>query len=65
MAICRKCYFEEKGMMAGQAFTEFTCALCGKTDVWPNTNTPKFCHECSVKLNMCQRCGGDLGDDPK
>ena len=50
-------------MLAGQGFTEFTCALCGKPDIWSNTNTPKFCSECSERLNMCQRCGADLGED--
>lgn len=60
MAVCEKCKFEEKGIMSGQGFTEFVCALCGKKDVWHNTNTPRFCHECSVKLNMCQRCGDKL-----
>ena len=60
MALCKKCKFEEKGMMAGQAFTEFTCALCGRISVWGNTNTPKFCYECSKKFNMCQRCGDEL-----
>lgn len=63
MAICKKCYWEQKGMFAGQGFTEFTCALCGKPDVWHNTNTPKFCSECSERLNMCQRCGADLRED--
>lgn len=57
MAICKKCYWEEKGMFSGQGFTDFTCALCGREDTWANTNTPKFCHECSKRLNLCQRCG--------
>ena len=44
-------------MFSGQGFTDFTCALCGREDTWANTNTPKFCHECSKRLNLCQRCG--------
>ena len=60
MAVCKKCYFEEKGMFSGQGFTDFKCVLCGKIDTWHNTNTPKFCNECSEKLNMCQRCGDKL-----
>ena len=60
MAVCKKCLFEEKGMLSGQWSTDVICKLCGKTDTWHNTNTPKFCHECSTKLNMCQRCGADL-----
>ena len=54
---------KEKGMLAGQGFREFTCVLCGKHDVWSNTNVPKFCYSCSKKLNMCQRCGADLGEE--
>ena len=61
--LCKKCLFEEKGMLAGQAFTEFTCALCDKHDVWGNTNVPKFCYSCSKKLNMCQRCGAPLENE--
>ena len=63
MAICKKCYWEQKGMLSGQGFTDFICALCGKRDTWGNTDVPKFCHECSEKLNMCQRCGADLGNE--
>lgn len=63
MAICKKCLFEEKGMLSGQGFTDFKCALCDRIDTWHNTNTPKFCHECSVKLNMCQRCGAPLNEE--
>ena len=62
MAICKKCREEERGMMAGQGFRDFTCQLCGKTDTWCNTNTPKFCSECSEKLDMCQRCGGPVNE---
>ena len=57
MTVCKKCLFKEKGMMSGQGFTDFKCDICGKIDTWHNTNTPKFCHECSTKLNVCQRCG--------
>jgi uncharacterized protein YlaI len=63
LAVCKKCLFEEKGMLSGQGFTDFKCALCGRIDTWHNTNTPKFCHECSVKLNMCQRCGDSLEEE--
>lgn len=65
MAICKICYWKEKGVLSGQGFTDFTCALCGREDVWANTNVPKFCSECSQKLNMCQRCGGELTEEDK
>lgn len=57
MTVCKKCEFEQKGMMAGQAFREFTCTICGSTGIWYNTNVPKICGKCSEKLNICQRCG--------
>ena len=63
MAICKKCYWEEKGMLSGQGFTDFVCQICDKTDTWANTNVPRFCHECSKKLNICQRCGGKLNEE--
>ena len=63
MVICKKCKDKERGMLAGQGFRTFTCQLCGQEDEWPNTNVPKFCHECSVKLDMCQRCGGSLNEE--
>ena len=65
MAICTKCYWKEKGQLSGQGFTTFTCALCGKEEEHHNTNVPKFCHECSKRLNMCQRCGEELTEEDK
>lgn len=58
--LCIKCLMEEKGLLAGQGFTEYTCTLCGKRDVWGNTNVPRICYNCSKKLNICQRCGEPL-----
>lgn len=63
MTICKKCEFKEKGMLSGQGFRDFTCVLCGKTDTWCNTNVPRFCYECSKKLNICQRCGEILEEE--
>lgn len=57
MGICKKCKMEEKGVMSGQGFREFTCEKCGKKEIWHNTNTPKLCSTCSTIHNMCQRCG--------
>ena len=63
MAVCKKCEEKEREMVSGQGFRDFTCQLCGRVDTWYNTNIPKFCHECSDKLNMCQRCGADLDEE--
>lgn len=55
---CMKCRMD-KGF-AGQGFTKFTCEKCGKEDWHHNTNTPRFCNECSKKYNICERCGSKL-----
>lgn len=39
-----------KAGLAGQAFTDFTCKLCGETDTWANTATPKICYKCAIHL---------------
>lgn len=65
MTLCIKCKMLEKTMAAGDGFREFTCALCGKHDIWHNTNIPKFCYSCSKKLNICQRCGKILDEEKK
>lgn len=36
-----------KSSIAGQAFT---CKLCGETDTWANTSTPKICFKCAVEF---------------
>ena len=63
MTICKKCREESKGVFAGQGFRDFICQLCGNTDTWCNTDVPKFCYDCSNKLNMCQRCGGPVWEE--
>lgn len=65
MAVCKKCRDIHDRCASGQAFREFTCAICGNVDIWHNTDTPKFCEECSRKLNICQRCGATLSDEEK
>ena len=59
---CKKCLMEGKGIVAGQAFTEFTCVKCGRIDRWHNTHTPKICDACSKRFNICQRCGKKLDE---
>lgn len=65
MPICKKCYWEQKGMLSGQGFTKFTCAICGKEYEYCNTNVPKICYDCSRKLNICERCLEKLDKDEK
>ena len=58
---CIACYyFVTSFSWAGQAFTEYKCQLCDKESMYHNTNTPKYCEECSKDNNMCVRCGSEL-----
>ena len=65
MAECKKCYWAQKGMMSGQAFRPFTCEICGRIEMHANTNVPRICAECSRRLNICERCLGDLDEGTK
>ena len=53
---CRACYYLLGGM-AGQAFTEFTCATCGGKDMHENTAVPLHCKTCATEKNICRCCG--------
>lgn len=55
---CKDCFYL-RGGVAGQAFTDYNCAACGKESSWPNTHVPQLCDECSDKHDLCQYCIGD------
>ena len=61
--ICNKCLMDK--YIAGQAFTEWFCVECGKNDMHHNTHVPKYCKECSEKLNVCEMCGEILNEKSK
>ncbi len=58
--LCRYCFYVRRGDIAGQAFTNYTCQLCGTEERWANTNVPKVCKPCSFTKNVCVRCRGDI-----
>jgi len=58
--ICANCKIKYARLAAGQAFTYYKCALCGKRDLWANTSTPSLCYDCAEKKHLCIRCGGKL-----
>lgn len=60
---CLYCYYAEKGGIAGQAFTAYHCAHCGKEHHHSNTSTPKYCNECASTHQTCVRCGAGLEQD--
>ena len=57
---CVNCLIENKGLIGGQAFTEFKCQKCGQLSYHHNTNVPKYCYNCSSTEYICERCGKDL-----
>ena len=65
MTTCEKCKEASRGTFVGQGFTDYTCIICGKEETWHNTDVPKFCRECSDRLNICQKCGASLDEEKK
>lgn len=58
---CRYCFYHTGGRLSGQAFTAWTCAVCGKEQPpWPNTGHPLVCTKCAKEHTLCVRCGGDF-----
>lgn len=43
--------------VAGQAFTPWSCKICGYHDVHSNTATPTICSECAQITSRCSKCG--------
>ena len=61
---CKKCIEESMyGVFAGQAFTSFSCPICGETLHYPNTNVPRVCSKCSKQYHICQDCGQVIIDN--
>lgn len=51
---CKACYYQIR--INGQAFTQYTCQMCGKEDMHNNTGVPKICDNCADKNVLCARC---------
>lgn len=64
MKLCKKCR-DFGHLIAGQAFTHYTCDRCGERHNWHNIDTPKICRVCSDTFNVCMRCQGRMfgGDE--
>lgn len=50
-----------KNIIAGQAFTKYTCQECDQEFMHHHTAVPKVCKECSEEYNLCERCGKYIG----
>lgn len=57
---CPVCYYLDRGALAGQAFTEYTCRSCGQKLMHPNTNVDALCIVCAKRHLLCVHCGSDL-----
>lgn len=43
--------------VAGEAFTKWTCKICGCSEMNPNTAVPALCIECADLTTRCAKCG--------
>jgi hypothetical protein len=57
---CAHCYYMQGHRLAGQAFTEWTCRLCGQVDTCQNTAHPVVCETCADAYGLCVDCGADV-----
>jgi hypothetical protein len=60
---CRACHYRRR--VAGQAFTAWSCGICGIEKLHHNTAVPRVCLDCAKKHSLCTRCGADLELRPK
>ncbi len=56
---CPYCYYIYS-RIAGQAFTDWSCGICGKQDTHCNTATPRYCSNCADEHRLCVACGGTV-----
>lgn len=57
---CTYCFYFNGSYLVGQAFTEWECGVCSKSEIYPNTGVPKVCKECADIHSLCVRCGADI-----
>ena len=55
---CPVCFYVDV-VVAGQAFTAYTCQRCGKNGMHHDTHVPLLCSECADAIHACVQCGGD------
>lgn len=54
--ICSDCS-NRKGLIAGAAFTRWTCRECKTSGMHHNTAVPVVCDSCSKEKKLCTKCG--------
>lgn len=59
---CPPCFYVPR--MAGRAFTDYSCVLCGCDHQHNNTAVPRLCSSCAAANGLCVSCCADLnGED--
>lgn len=41
---------DSRSGIGGSAFTKFTCAFCGREELWSNTAVPRICRGCATDM---------------
>jgi hypothetical protein len=54
--LCEDCFLNQGGM-AGQAITQWDCAICNGQHVAGSTATPRVCKGCAITHGLCEDCG--------
>jgi len=57
---CSACEYLHRYRLAGQAFTDWKCQICGDEHSHHNTAVPRLCLRCAKNYRLCAECGGDL-----
>lgn len=57
---CRSCHYLNRDRVAGQAFTQKPCNVCGRVVLYATTYTGYACHACTQLYAICGQCGGDM-----
>jgi len=58
---CAACEYLKRYRLCGQAFTRWSCQLCGEEQpAHHNTGVPRVCLKCAATYGLCVDCGGDI-----
>jgi len=56
---CKQCFYLRASRIAGQAFTNWKCRICGTERSHHNTAVPRYCDDCAKAHKLCVECGGE------
>jgi hypothetical protein len=55
---CKACFYGSH--IGGQAIRSQPCMACHKDQMYSSTYTDALCLECSIDMQLCKHCGGDI-----